>query len=190
MNKKLSFLLLFSAMMICFTVFQAQAASISFNILDSYIETSESFDVAVYVQEDASAGDLTAFGFDVDPLGSLTLFSYNGYTIGPDYTDTGVGNYVAGLNWFNPNAGNNVLLATLSFTAGLTAGTDTLSIGGLVDSFFTHGLYYEFSEEEIASLTDIEIHESSLPVPEPATMWLLGTGIIGLAGFGRKKCIS
>jgi hypothetical protein len=45
-----------------------------FDVLDSYITIGESFDVNVSVCDDGTLGDLTSFGFDVDPLSSLTLF--------------------------------------------------------------------------------------------------------------------
>jgi hypothetical protein len=42
-----------------------------------------------------------------------------------------------------------------------------------------------------ADITFVGIHggveHEQLPVPEPATMLLLGAGLIGLAGVGRKK---
>ena len=195
MKPKLLIILILPALFVFVSAAHTSAAVISFNILDTYIETGENFDVEVYVQEDSGVGDLTAFGFDVDPFNSLSLFSYNGYSVGPDFEDNGYNsnpiflpvNYVAGLNWFNPNAGVNVLVATLSFTAGTAAGTDNLSILGLYDGF-DHGLYYEdfFYEASIDASTEITIN-SSQPVPEPASLWLLGIGMVGMARLRWKN---
>jgi len=186
MKKKLFVVLSIAALVVYLGIMPAQATKIAdFNVLDSYITVGESFDVEVSVYDDGALGDLTGFGFDVDPAFSLTLFSFDSYAVGPDFTDQGMGSYVAGLNWLNFNAGQDVLLATLSFTAGALPGTDTLEIEGIFDGW-DHGLYYVFGDEGISGAIDIDINRTGQAVPEPATMFLLGSGLFGLAGFRKK----
>jgi hypothetical protein len=53
------------------------------------------------------------------------------------------------------------------------------------------GLYYEedfFGDfGDILASIDITINDSAAPVPEPATIILLASGLFGIGVFGRKK---
>jgi hypothetical protein len=49
--------------------------------------------------------------------------------------------------------------------------------------------YDIFSDYDYTGLSEVQFYGEigPAPVPEPATMLLLGSGLIGLAGYGRKK---
>jgi hypothetical protein len=178
-------LILLGILVIGFGAVPAHAVKIaSFDILDPLIEVGDNFDVEVSVFDEGALGDLTGFGFDVDPFGELSLISFDSYTIGPDYFDlgSGFGNPIEGAYIGSGNAGTDLLLATLSFTA-LSIGTDTLNVEELFDGLFS-GLFYEAlapsDGESILGSTNISV------VPEPATLLLLGFGLLGLAAVKRK----
>ncbi len=193
MNKKLSLVLFL--IFLTLSTDPLGAVTITFDVKDTYIEVGETFEVDIFAQEDVSKGDMWLFGFDVDPLTTLSLFSLNDYNVGSIFLDEGDGShYVAGsiLDPFEPNAGDNLHLATLSFSAGGIDGTQTLSaFGDPLDPSFDRGAYYynlttdEAFDLMISEEIDITIHKAT--VPEPTTLLLFGMGILGLSRIGRSK---
>jgi hypothetical protein len=136
--------------------------------------TDEIDEIEVFITfGNTDLGDPPLFGFNTVGWGSIL--------VNPDY-GVATGPSTSGLNF------------STAFTA-YVAESFTLSMLLWNDGIFIGGSAWEWDPNkseimtEMANITSTEgyVRSAQFPVPEPATMLLLGSGLIGLAALGRKK---
>lgn len=180
-----------TAMVDC--VFNAQTNTFTFTITNTSAITSP-----------GSTSTITGIGFDLPPLGNASASGLNGFTGAQapsltssfTFSDADLGNVPHGFNSvvldfgfitgsnFNGGSTNLGLLPgeSASFTVSGAA------FAGLTEEEICNAIFVRFQNVPLSAGSEgSDVGVPGTEIPEPSTMLLLGTALIGLGGVVRRR---
>lgn len=169
------------ALSVCFFVNSANAATLLSNTTDTIINgqsSSINYATAGFENFDSISLDVHAVG-DYDAADEFINFTIDGFDFGSFNISTpGVTATNVGLDFFDWDIQFSILISDIQWESFISDSILNITWSNATATGNTlnvqHFVSYEINGEPISS------------IPEPATIWLIGFGLIGLAGMRRK----
>ncbi len=174
--------------------FNSQTNTLTFTITNTSAITSP-----------GSTATITGIGFDLPPTGNASSSGLNGFTGSQapslssdfDFSDGNLGNVPAGFNSvvldfgfttgpsgnFNGGSVNDGLLPGESASFTVTGA----AFAGFTEEQICNAIFVRFQNVPAPFGSDVGVPGNGGEIPEPSTILLLGTALVGLGGYARRK---